>query len=96
MPVKLLVSFAFACAFAILPSLPVMAEALVPVPRSRPGSLTLVGALQRAAATNPRLTAADRDIGIAGGRHLQAGAIPNPDLSFELDNAIGTGEYRGL
>ena len=58
-------------------------------------SLTLRGAIERALATNPRLTSADRDIGIAAGRKLQAGAIPNPEVSFELDNALGTGRYRG-
>lgn len=63
--------------------------------RPSPAQLTLVSALQRAFAANPRLTAAERDIGIATGRRLQAGAVPNPDLSFELDNALGSGQYRG-
>lgn len=68
-------------------------------PARRPvaaGTLTLSEALRRAVATNPRLTAGERDIAIAGGRRLQAGAIPNPELSFELDNAFGSGLYRGL
>ncbi|MCK9917980.1 TolC family protein [Microbacteriaceae bacterium K1510] len=63
--------------------------------RSSPAQLTLVSALQRAFAANPRLTAAERDVGIATGRRLQAGAVPNPNLSFELDNALGSGQYRG-
>lgn len=63
-----------------------------PLPR---GALTLSEALRRALAANPRLTAAERDIGIAAGKRLQAGAIPNPELSFELDNAFGSGDYRG-
>jgi cobalt-zinc-cadmium efflux system outer membrane protein len=58
--------------------------------------LTLNGALQRALASNPKLVAADRDIGIATGKHIQAGAIPNPEFLFELDNVFGTGDYRGL
>ncbi len=58
-------------------------------------SLTLRQALQRAFANNPKLTVADREIGIATGRRLQAGAYPNPEVSFELDNAFGSGEYRG-
>lgn len=62
----------------------------------RAGSLTLVRALQRATTNNPRLGAASRDIGIAAGRRLQSGAIPNPEVSFELDNAVGSGAYRGL
>lgn len=47
-------------------------------------------------AANPRLAAADLDIGIASGRRIQAGAIANPELSYELDNALGSGPYRGL
>lgn len=64
-------------------------------PKSPSGVLTLTQALRRALAANPRLTAAERDIGIAGGKRLQANAIPNPELSFELDNAFGSGDYRG-
>jgi cobalt-zinc-cadmium efflux system outer membrane protein len=59
-------------------------------------TLSLPQALQRALAANPRLTAAERDIGIATGLKVQAGALPNPDLSFELDNALGSGPYKGL
>lgn len=58
-------------------------------------SISLPLALQRALAANPRLTAAERDIGIAGGLRIQAGALPNPDVSFELDNALGSGPYKG-
>lgn len=47
-------------------------------------------ALQRALASNPRLTAAARDMGIASGLRVQAAAMPNPELSFELDNAFGS------
>ncbi len=57
--------------------------------------LTLTGALQRALESNPRLTAAERDIGMAARRKLQASAIPNPEISFETDNIFGTGPYRG-
>lgn len=66
-------------------------EAAEPVLRS----LSLTQALQRALGANPRLSAAERDIGIATGRRIQAGAIPNPEASFELDNALGSGDYRG-
>lgn len=58
-------------------------------------ALTLKTALQRALALNPRLTAAEREVGIATGRRIQAGAVPNPEASFELDDAFGSGEYRG-
>jgi outer membrane protein, heavy metal efflux system len=59
-------------------------------------TLSLPQALQRALAANPRLTAAERDIGIATGLRVQAGALPNPELRFELDNALGSGPFKGL
>ena len=59
-------------------------------------AISLPQALQRALAANPRLTAAERDIGIADGLRIQAGVLPNPDVSFELDNALGSGPYKGL
>jgi cobalt-zinc-cadmium efflux system outer membrane protein len=49
-------------------------------------SLTLTTALQRAVAANPKLAVAARDIGIAAGKRIQAGAIPNPEISFELND----------
>jgi cobalt-zinc-cadmium efflux system outer membrane protein len=58
-------------------------------------TLSLHSALQRALAANPRLTAAERDVGIASGQRMQAGALPNPELSFEQDNSFGSGPYRG-
>jgi outer membrane protein, heavy metal efflux system len=60
------------------------------------GTLSLPQALQRALTANPRLTAAERDIGIAGGLRIQAGALLNPDVSFELDNALGSGRFMGV
>lgn len=59
-------------------------------------TLTLPTALQRALAANPRLTAAERDIGIATGQRIQAGAIPNPELSADVENVLGSGPYRGF
>lgn len=60
------------------------------------GALILSDAVRRAVAANPKLTAAERDIGIATGKRIQAGAFPNPELSFEIDDAFGSGPYRGL
>jgi outer membrane protein, heavy metal efflux system len=42
------------------------------------------------------LAAADKEIDIAAGKRIQAGAKPNPELSMELDNALGSGDFRGL
>lgn len=58
-------------------------------------TLTLQQALKRALAANPRLTAAERDLGIAEGRSLQSRAIANPELSAEAENILGSGPYRG-
>ncbi|MBX9842793.1 MAG: TolC family protein [Xanthobacteraceae bacterium] len=71
---------------------------IVPVEAAERSSraISLPQALQRALAANPRLTAAERDIGIAGGLRVQAGALPNPEASFELDNVLGTGPYKGV
>ncbi|MDE2330315.1 MAG: TolC family protein [Bradyrhizobium sp.] len=58
-------------------------------------TLTMRAALARALAASPRLTAADRDVGIATGQRIQAGALINPEVSYEQDNSLGTGVYRG-
>jgi outer membrane protein, heavy metal efflux system len=62
---------------------------------SRAQTLTLGTALQRALAASPRLTAAERDVGIATGQRIQAGALINPEMSYEQDNSFGSGIYRG-
>lgn len=58
-------------------------------------TITMGSALQRALAASPRLTAAERDIGIARGQRIQSGALPNPEISYEQDNSFGSGVYRG-
>lgn len=77
-----------ACAMALLVS-PWLAAV------SHSQTVTLGAALQRALAASPRLTAAERDIGIARGQRIQAGALLNPELSYEQDNSFGSGIYRG-
>ena len=58
-------------------------------------TLTLRAALSRALAASPRLTAAERDVGIASGQRIQAGTLINPELSYEQDNSFGSGIYGG-
>ena len=58
-------------------------------------TLSMRAALSRALAASPRLTAAERDVGIATGQRIQAGALLNPELSYEQDNSFGSGIYRG-
>ncbi|ABE39377.1 outer membrane efflux protein [Rhodopseudomonas palustris BisB5] len=62
---------------------------------ARSQTLTMGSALQRALNASPRLTAAERDVGIARGQRIQAGAFINPNVSYELDNSFGSGAYRG-
>ncbi|WP_127089636.1 TolC family protein [Aquabacter cavernae] len=68
----------------------------IPALAASPRPLTLSQALSAALAANPRLTVADRDIGMAEGRGIQATLLPNPVLSLEVDNAFGSGSYQGL
>ena len=58
-------------------------------------TLTLRAALSRALAASLRLTAAERDVGIASGQRIQAGTLINPELSYEQDNSFGSGIYGG-
>lgn len=62
---------------------------------ARAQTLTMGSALQRALNASPRLTAAERDVGIARGQRIQSGALINPQLSYEQDNSFGSGAYRG-
>lgn len=48
--------------------------------------LSLSQALDAAFAQNPELAAAGREIGIAEGERRQAGLIPNPELSWEVED----------
>ena len=84
---KTVTHFACAAAFLVSPWLTGHAHSQ---------TLTMRDALGRALAASPRLTAAERDVGIATG--LSA-SRPEPclipELSFELDNAFGTGRFKG-
>ncbi|AVT76126.1 divalent cation transporter [Rhodopseudomonas palustris] len=62
---------------------------------ARAQTLTMGNALQRALNASPRLTAAERDVGIARGQRIQSGALINPEISYEQDNSFGSGAYRG-
>ncbi|WP_298262038.1 divalent metal ion exporter subunit IhpA [Bradyrhizobium sp.] len=84
---KTVAHFACAAAFLVSPWLTGHAHSQ---------TLSMRDALARALAANPRLTATERDVGIASGLKVQAGALPNPNLSFELDNALGSGPFKGL
>ena len=78
----------FACAMALL-----FSPWLTAVSHSQ--TLTMRAALARALAASPRLTAAEHDVGIAAGQRIQAGALINPEVSYEQDNSFGTGVHSG-
>ena len=62
---------------------------IAPFPlQAQNGTLTLPQALQKALTANARLAIAEREVGMAEGRRLQAGAWPNPQVSLEIDNAF--------
>ena len=48
--------------------------------------ITLGDAWGQALQTNPSLMAGDRNVGIAEGERRQAGVIPNPELSWEVED----------
>jgi len=59
-------------------------------------ALDLKEAIQRTMAADPRLVAGRYEIEAARGGVIQAGKRPNPDLSVELEDFAGTGEFRGV
>lgn len=71
-----------------VPGAPPASPVAMPNVGQRPpnGVLTLRHALQQAVNSNPRLHAADRNIGMAEGRRHQANKLPNPTIGLEVDN----------
>lgn len=63
--------------------------------QSSPPDLTYPQALQLALAHNPELAAVAAEVQIKAGAGRQAGQRPNPELSFELENFAGQGEFKG-
>jgi cobalt-zinc-cadmium efflux system outer membrane protein len=61
-----------------------------------PANLTLEQALAEAEARSPALLAARAEVAAAESRLQQAGYRINPELSVELANFAGSGEYRGV
>ncbi|MDP5451942.1 TolC family protein, partial [Pseudomonas aeruginosa] len=49
-------------------------------------SISLEQALERALRSNPELAAVGRETEIASGARQQAGLIPNPDLSWSVED----------
>ena len=53
-------------------------------------------AVARTMVRNPELVAFGHQIHAQDGRVLQAGLAPNPELGFTVENALGTGEFKGF
>ncbi|MBU4211737.1 MAG: TolC family protein [Kiritimatiellae bacterium] len=61
-----------------------------------PMGLALEDALRLTLERNPQIRAARFAVQAANGRRLQAGTIPNPTLSAEVEDFGGSGESRGF
>jgi outer membrane protein, heavy metal efflux system len=61
-----------------------------------PSSLTLVTALGEAEARSPAIAAARANVQAAQGRLRQAGFRANPEISVEVENFLGSGDYAGV
>lgn len=64
------------------------------VPDEPTGVITLGGALAQALLKNPALAAFSWEVRVADARVLQAGLVPNPELSAEVENFGGSKERR--
>jgi len=58
--------------------------------------LTLERAVSLAYERNPEFSAARAEIGIASGLRRQAGAIPNPELGFEVEDTQSDRQTRSI
>jgi cobalt-zinc-cadmium efflux system outer membrane protein len=65
-------------------------------PSSGAPSIGLAEALSRTVAGNPELVGLGFQIEAAEGRLQQAGLQPNPELDVTVQDAVGTGAYRGF
>jgi cobalt-zinc-cadmium efflux system outer membrane protein len=70
-------------------ALPLTASAV-----DKSGSITLAEALARTLRGSPELNAYNWEIRMAEARILQAGLRPNPELSIDIENPTGSGDYR--
>ncbi|MBX3562684.1 MAG: TolC family protein [Sphingomonas sp.] len=79
------------------PPAPPPAAPDLPAPRDTPlpANLTLSQALDEAESRSPEIVAARAAVSAAEARARQAGLLPNPELSVELENFAGSGDYAG-
>lgn len=72
------------------------ANAPVAEPAEPGGVLTLDSALAAALLRNPELAAGAYEVRAQEAAVLQAGAHPNPTVSLETEDVLGSGDYRGF
>ncbi|OQB97183.1 MAG: Cobalt-zinc-cadmium resistance protein CzcC precursor [Verrucomicrobia bacterium ADurb.Bin122] len=60
------------------------------------GGLSLRQALALALLRSPALAAVSYDVRLGEARLVQAGLRPNPEVSLEVENVLGTGDYQGM
>ncbi len=73
-----------------------IAQAQTAPPALAGSGLTLEGALSQAGAASPSTDVATSGVRAADASRAVAGLRPNPELSVETENVIGTGPYRGF
>lgn len=78
------------------PTAPANLPLLTPRSGRLPAALSLQQALEEAEARSPAIIAARARLEAAEARIRQAGFRPNPELSVEVENFLGTGELSGL
>jgi cobalt-zinc-cadmium efflux system outer membrane protein len=76
--------------------LPVIAAGLFTATVGADDTLTLGDATARALEKHPSLAIFDADRRLADARIISALAIPNPELEFETEDVLGSGEYEGF
>lgn len=82
-----------ACLFLLLYSTIIRAESGLP---GEGQTIGLNEAVARTLLRNPELIAFGHQLQAQDGRVLQAGLAPNPELSFTVENALGTGGFTGI
>lgn len=80
---------------SIGPPAPLSPAVATPREGPLPAALTLGQALEEAASRSPAIVAARQAMAAAEARVRQAGFRLNPELSVEVENFAGTGEFRG-
>lgn len=75
--------------------IPVLALAIEPDAGAGP-PLDLHAAIARSLQANPELAVQHYELKALEGAHTQAGMSPNPEVSVEIEDVLGSGDRRGL